>query len=125
LLHISIATGLETPGIEGGLALHQRLDKWLWFARVTRTRSLAARLVTSGHVRINARRVQTPAKPVGPGDVLTIALEERVRVLRVVAAGERRQGFPQASQLFEELTPARPSNASMLLPERVDPASRL
>jgi ribosome-associated heat shock protein Hsp15 len=85
------------------VALRQRLDKWLWFARVARTRSLAARLVAEGHVRLNARRIETPAKGVVPGDVLTIALERHVRVLRVVAPGARRGGFTEASLLFEEL----------------------
>ncbi len=78
------------------MALRQRLDKWLWFARVARTRSLAARLVTEGHVRLNARRIETPAKGVGPGDVLTIALERQVRVLKVVAPGISRGSFPEA-----------------------------
>jgi ribosome-associated heat shock protein Hsp15 len=82
----------------------QRLDKWLWFARVVRTRTLAARLVSDGHVRINSLRVETPAKPVGPGDVLTIALERHVRVLRIVAIAPRRGGAEQAKLLFEELT---------------------
>ncbi|MDQ6701929.1 MAG: S4 domain-containing protein [Pseudomonadota bacterium] len=72
---------------------------------MARTRSLAARLVAGGHVRLNARRIETPAKPVGPGDVLTIALERQVRVLKVVAPGARRSGFSEASLLFEELTP--------------------
>jgi ribosome-associated heat shock protein Hsp15 len=85
------------------VALRQRLDKWLWFARVARTRSLAARLVAEGHVRLNARRIETPARGVGPGDVLTIALERQVRVLKVVAPGARRGGFSEASLLFEEL----------------------
>jgi ribosome-associated heat shock protein Hsp15 len=84
-------------------ALRQRLDKWLWFARVTRTRSLAARLVVGGHVRINARRVGTPAKAVWAGDVLTIALERQVRILKVLALGSRRGSFAEASLLFEEL----------------------
>ena len=94
----------------------QRLDKWLWFARVAKTRSLAARLVAEGHVRLNARRIEAPAKSVGPGDVLTIALERRVRVLKVVAPGARRGGFSEASLLFEELPdpeicpPPRPAN---------------
>jgi ribosome-associated heat shock protein Hsp15 len=83
----------------------QRLDKWLWFARVVKTRSLAARLVSEGHVRLNARRIETPAKAVGPGDVLTIALEHQVRVLKVVAPGTRRGGFPEAALLFEDLSP--------------------
>jgi ribosome-associated heat shock protein Hsp15 len=85
------------------VALRQRLDKWLWFARVTRTRGLAARLVAEGHVRLNARRVEIPAKAVGPGDILTIALERQVRVLKVVAPGVRRRGFSEACLLFEEL----------------------
>ena len=87
------------------MALRQRLDKWLWFARVARTRSLAARLVAEGHVRLNARRVETPAKAVQPGDVLTIALERQVRVLKILAPGTHRGGFPEASLLFEDLTP--------------------
>jgi ribosome-associated heat shock protein Hsp15 len=85
------------------MALRQRLDKWLWFARVAKTRGLAARLVADGHVRVNARRIETPAKGVGPGDVLTIALERQVRVLKVVSPGARRGGFSEASCLFEEL----------------------
>jgi ribosome-associated heat shock protein Hsp15 len=87
----------------------QRLDKWLWFARVVKTRSLAARLVTDGHVRINGRRIEAPAHAVSPGDVLTIALERQVRVLRVVAPGLRREGYPEAKLLFEELTSDAPA----------------
>jgi ribosome-associated heat shock protein Hsp15 len=82
----------------------QRIDKWLWFARVVRTRSVAARLVSEGHVRVNGQRVEQPAKAVGPGDVLTIALERQVRVLKIVAIGVRREGFPQAQLLFDEMT---------------------
>jgi ribosome-associated heat shock protein Hsp15 len=102
------------------VALRQRLDKWLWFARVAKTRALAARLVAEGHVRLNARRIETPAKAVGPGDVLTIARERQVRVLKVVSPGARRGGFAEASLLFEELSdsgdlpPARPCRWSYL-----------
>jgi len=85
----------------------QRLDKWLWLARVVKSRSLAARLVAGGHVRVNARRVQSPAKSIGPGDVLTIVLDYRVRVLRVIAPAARRLSAREAAHLFEELTPGR------------------
>jgi ribosome-associated heat shock protein Hsp15 len=87
------------------MAERQRLDKWLWFARVVRTRTLANRLVDDGHVRVNTLRIETPAKPIGPGDVLTISLERQVRVLRVVAIAPRRGGAEEAKRLFEELTP--------------------
>lgn len=86
------------------MAETQRVDKWLWFARVVKTRTLAARLISSGHVRINARRIDAPAKPVAPGDVLTIALEQQVRVLKVLRPGTRRGGYPEARLLFEDLT---------------------
>ncbi len=82
----------------------QRLDKWLWFARVVKSRSLAARLVGEGHVRVNGVRVVVPARGVQPGDVLTIALERQVRVLRVVDGGERRGPFSEARLLYEDLS---------------------
>lgn len=87
-----------------GRCLAQRLDKWLWFARVVRTRSLATKLVAGGYVRVNSKRVKTPAQAIGPGDVLTIALHYQVRVLRVIASAARRGSAGEASRLFEELT---------------------
>jgi ribosome-associated heat shock protein Hsp15 len=82
----------------------QRLDKWLWFARVVKSRSLAARLVAEGHVRLNGKRIEVPARLIGPGDVLTIALERQVRVLKVLGSGERRGPFAQAKLLYEDLS---------------------
>jgi ribosome-associated heat shock protein Hsp15 len=90
----------------------QRLNKWLWFARVVKTRSLAARLVNDGHVRVNGQRADAPAKLVGPGDVLTIALDREVKVLRVIAGGERRGPYPEARLLYEDLSPPRDSTGS-------------
>ena len=81
----------------------QRIDKWLCFARVVKTRSTAAKLVEAGHVRVNGARSDNAAKIVRAGDVLTIALERQVRVLRVVADGDRRGPFREASLLFEDL----------------------
>jgi ribosome-associated heat shock protein Hsp15 len=92
----------EGPGAPAGE--RRRLDKWLWFARVVKTRALAARLVEAGHVRLNGTRAAGPAKPVRPGDVLTIALERQVRVLRVRGAGERRGPYEEARLLYDDLT---------------------
>jgi ribosome-associated heat shock protein Hsp15 len=93
------------------MAETQRLDKWLWFARVARTRTRAAELVAAGHVRVNARRIDAPAKLVAPGDILTIAIECEVRVLKVLDPGRRRAAYPQARLLFEEISdhPAAPA----------------
>ena len=85
----------------------QRVDKWLWFARVVKSRTLAARLVEEGHVRVNGQRSTAPARPVAIGDVLTISLERHVRVLRVVGIGERRGPFTEASALYQELVDPR------------------
>jgi ribosome-associated heat shock protein Hsp15 len=82
-----------------------RLDKWLWHARVVKTRTLAAKLVEAGHVRLNGTPTDQPSKAVKAGDVLTIALERTVRVLRVVDLGERRGPASEAQQLFDDLSP--------------------
>lgn len=82
----------------------QRIDKWLWFARVLKTRSLAAKLVLGGHVRVNSQRVDDPAKMLKAGDIVTVGLERQVRVLKVLAPGTRRGPFAEARQLFTELS---------------------
>ena len=84
----------------------QRIDKWLWHARVVRTRAAAAALVGSGRVRINGARITAPSRPARPGDVLTVALDRQVRILKVMGYAERRGGAEIARGLFEDLTPA-------------------
>lgn len=84
----------------------QRIDKWLWHARVVRTRSAASALVGAGHVRINGVRIDAPSRAVRPDDVVTIALDRNVRVLKVTAYAERRGSAPAARELYQDLTPA-------------------
>jgi ribosome-associated heat shock protein Hsp15 len=83
----------------------QRLDKWLWHARVVKTRTAAAELVTSGYVRINGNRAQQAAKLVALGDIVTIALSRRVVVLEVLGFSERRGPFAEASKLYRAIDP--------------------
>jgi ribosome-associated heat shock protein Hsp15 len=90
----------------------QRIDKWLWFARIIKSRTLAAKLVTEGRIRVNSIRIETPAKTVGPGDVLTIALEREVKVLRIVASAERRRPYSEARLLYENIAAAGPKRAA-------------
>ena len=87
----------------------QRIDKWLWHARVVRTRSAAAALVAAGLVRINGTRGVASSRPVRLGDVVTVALDRRVRVLKVTGYAERRGSAEVAAGLFEDLTPALPA----------------
>lgn len=82
----------------------QRIDKWLWHARVVRTRTSAAALAESGLVRINGDRVNAASRPVRIGDVVTVALD-RLWILKVSGFSDRRGGAPDAAQLFENLQP--------------------
>ncbi len=81
----------------------QRLDKFLWHARVVKARTSAAELVERGHVRINGVRETSPGHAVKLGDVLTIALDRQVRLLKVVGFSERRGDANAARVLYEEL----------------------
>lgn len=82
-----------------------RLDKWLFFARFFKTRSLAAKIVTEGGIRVNGQRVSKPSSAVRVGDTLTFAQGRNVRVVTVRAAGERRGPAPEAQSLYEDRSP--------------------
>ncbi len=91
----------------------QRIDKWLWHARVVRTRAAAAGLAASGHVRVNGSRIDAASRKVAPGDVVTVALDHHVRVLKVSGFAERRGSAEAARPLFEDLTePVAPRPAA-------------
>ena len=98
----------------------QRIDKWLWHARVVRTRSQAAALVNSGHVRLNGTRCTATSSPVRVGDVLTIALDRAVRIMKVQGFAERRGDAEAARPLYEDLTPPRAAPD----PAQASPAAR-
>ncbi|OYX41972.1 MAG: RNA-binding protein [Rhodobacterales bacterium 32-67-9] len=82
-----------------------RIDKWLWQARFFKTRSLAAGVVSAGHLRINGDRTEKPGRAVGPGDVLTFRQGSRVRVVRVLGCGTRRGPATEARTLYDDLDP--------------------
>ena len=82
----------------------QRLDKWLWFARVAKSRTLAAKLVTSGFVRVNGQRADSAAKAVAVGDVVTLALSRTTAVVRIESLGTRRGPAPKAQALYTDLS---------------------
>ncbi|WP_321364007.1 RNA-binding S4 domain-containing protein [uncultured Celeribacter sp.] len=82
-----------------------RLDKWLWYARFFKTRGLAAKTVTAGHVRVNSNKVSKASTSVGEGDVLTFPQARHIRVIKIMACGTRRGPAPEAQTLFEDLSP--------------------
>ena len=87
-----------------------RIDKWLWYARFFKTRGLAAKVVSGGHVRVNGDKIDKPSRSVGPGDTLTFPQGRVIRVARVVAVGMRRGPAPEAQALYDDLTPEAPKN---------------
>jgi ribosome-associated heat shock protein Hsp15 len=86
----------------------QRIDKWLWHARVVRTRTAAAALVDGGLVRLNGGRISANSQAVKTGDVVTVALDRTVRIMKVTGFAERRGDADAARLLYEDLTPISP-----------------
>ncbi|MCC7254075.1 RNA-binding S4 domain-containing protein [Hyphomicrobium sp.] len=83
----------------------QRLDKWLWFARIAKSRTLAATAVTEGKIKVNRVKAEKASQLVKIGDVITSRLTRTVRVLKVAGIGERRGPAAEAQRLYEDLTP--------------------
>jgi len=93
-----------------------RIDKWLWAARVFKTRSLAADACDGGKVDVNDQSVK-PAKNVRPGDSIKVTLPQgRRRILKVVALSDRRGSATVACTLFEDLTPPEPPRMRLAPP---------
>ncbi|HYB56910.1 MAG TPA: RNA-binding S4 domain-containing protein [Alphaproteobacteria bacterium] len=119
------AQALEAPAgavEEGSL----RLDKWLWYARFFKSRSLAARLAASGKIRRNSTSVHKAHQAVRPGDVLTFPQGSQIRVVKVLALGERRGPASEARLLYEDLAPAassREETGCAAAPGERDPGS--
>ena len=115
-------SGSDGGGPPPAAAGRQRIDKWLWHARVVRTRGLAQKLAEAGHVRRNRERVEQSSDAVRAGDVLTITLPHRVLVLKVVAFAERRGPAEAARRLYEDLSPPPPPRDANPAPAAARPA---
>ena len=87
----------------------QRLDKWLWYARFFKSRSLAARQCQDNKVRINRTLASKPSQMVRPGDLVSFNQGRTVRVVRILALGIRRGPASEAQLLYEDLFESKPS----------------
>lgn len=96
----------------------QRLDKWLFFARMAKSRSLAQSYIQSGNVRVNGAPVRQPSHMVKIGDRLDISFERMDRILVVRASGERRGPYDEAKLLYDDETPPRPPGERLTLLEQ-------
>lgn len=89
-------------------AARQRIDKWLFFARLRKSRSLAAKSVEAGDVRVNDLAIRQPSHMVRPGDVIVLSLDRHDMVVKVLLLGERRGPYEEARLLYHDMTPPRP-----------------
>jgi len=103
-----------------------RLDKWLWFARFFKTRSLATKFCAQARIRVNKRVVSKSATALRVGDVLTFAQAARVRVVKVLALGARRGPAGEALTLYQDLIEAAtgPVEAELPRPTRIRGSGR-
>tara|TARA_B100001989_G_C24301417_1_gene345975 strand:+ start:139 stop:465 length:327 start_codon:yes stop_codon:yes gene_type:complete len=82
-----------------------RVDKYLWFARFFKTRSLATKRANGGRIRINGNKIKKSSDTVSIGDILTFAQGNEIRVIRVLNLGTRRGPAQEAQNLYEDITP--------------------
>jgi len=101
----------------------QRVDKWLFFARVVKSRTLAAKLAQGGKVRVNRNKIDQASYQIKVGDVLTITLERRILIYRILETGERRGPAPEARLLYEDLSPPEEPRAIVAVGPVRDPGS--
>ena len=90
----------------------QRIDRWLWFARIAKSRTLAQALIERGKVRMNRVKIDKTSTTVRLGDVLTLSLGPRVLSIEVLGIGSRRGPAAEAQALYRDLAPPRPKTIS-------------
>ncbi len=83
------------------ILVKQRLDRWLFFSRAVKSRTLAQKLIETGAVRVNSARTLRTDHQVGEGDVLTMSLHDKIVVWRILDAGTRRGPPSEAQGLYE------------------------
>lgn len=86
----------------------QRLDKWLWYARFFKSRSLASKFCATGKLRINEAVNKKAHHALHIDDVLTFPKGDHIRVIRIKDLGTRRGAAPEAQALYEDLDPPQP-----------------
>ena len=90
------------------------MDKYLWFARFFKTRSLATKRANGGRIRINGNKIKKSSDTVRIGDILTFAQGNEIRVIRVLNLGTRRGPAQEAQSLYEDITPNEDTDEAII-----------
>lgn len=88
--------------------LSQRIDKWLWHARLYKTRSIAQKQVATGKIRVDREKISSPSRKVTTGNVLTITRERDIKIIEIVGIADRRGPYSQAQLLYHDMSPPKP-----------------
>lgn len=80
-----------------------RIDKLLWYLRLAKSRPNAQAMAEEGHIRLNGRRIDRAHQRISAGDVLTVPIGPRVRVIQIVSLPLRRGPAPEAQACYREL----------------------
>ena len=89
-----------------------RIDRFLFFIRLVKSRTLAQSLIETGYARIDGKRVEKPSDEVHVGSIVALPLHDRVRVFKVLALPSRRGPAPEARACYEELGIDEPQGAT-------------
>lgn len=98
-----------------------RIDKWLWYARFYKTRSLASKACQAGHIVVNGQTVSKASVNVGAGDKLQFFQGPHLRIVVILAPGTRRGPAPEAQTLYEDHSPPRVKKQDVVQDVRTAP----
>lgn len=112
-----ISTHPNGPGL--------RLDRWLWYGRFLKSRSLAAKLVDTGRIRVNGEKITKASRLVRQNDVLTFPLGDHIRVIKIIDLGTRRGPAAEAQALYEDLEPPQKATSEEKAAEKLKNAGVL
>lgn len=88
--------------------LSQRIDKWLWHARLYKTRSIAQKQVATGKIRVDREKISSPSRKVTTGNVLTITRERDIKIIEIIGISDRRGPYSEAQLLYNDMSPPKP-----------------
>lgn len=87
--------------------LSQRIDKWLWHARLFKTRSLTQKQIATGKIRVNREKISSPSRKIVVGNVLTITREREIKIIEITGFADKRGPYSEAQLLYNDLTPPK------------------